>query len=124
MKPTKEDLILSDQQRVDALLANDTEALDALFTDDLIYLHSTGIIDSKQSYLDGLRQGKSKYVKVDNQPAQYRVLDGFALIQSKVVMQLLINGTPKEVSGLIISIWRFENQRWRMMSLQTTKYPV
>ena len=121
MKPSKEDLILADQQRVAALLINDTDALDALFTDDLIYLHSSGVIDSKQSYIDGLKQGKSSYVKIDYQPAQYRVLDGFALIQGKVIMQLIINGAPKEVSGLIISTWRFENQRWRMMSWQATK---
>lgn len=121
MNPTKEDLIKADQQRHAALLASDTDTLDALFTDDVIYLHSTGVIDSKQFYLDGLKQGKTKYVQIDYQPAEYRVFNGFALVLGKVVMQLLIDGAAKEVRALIISAWRFENNRWRMMSWQATK---
>jgi hypothetical protein len=121
MNPTKEDLIKTDQQRHAALLASDTDTLDALFTDDVIYLHSTGVIDSKQVYLDGLKQGKTKYLQIDYQPAEYRVFNGFALILGKVVMQLLIEGATKEVRALIISTWRFEDNRWRMMSWQATK---
>jgi hypothetical protein len=121
MNPTKEDLIQCDQQRHAALLAADTDTLDELFTDDVIYLHSTGVIDSKQFYLDGLKQGKTKYVQIDYQPSEYRVFNGFALILGKVVMQLLIGGAAKEVRALIISTWRFENNRWRMMSWQATK---
>jgi hypothetical protein len=121
MNPTKEDLIKTDQQRHAALLASDTDTLDELFTDDVIYLHSTGVIDTKQAYLDGLKNGVTRYVQIDYQPAQYRMGNGFALIQGKVVMQLLINGEPKEVRGTIISTWRFEKQRWRMMSWQATK---
>ena len=121
MNPTREDLIQTDQRRHQALLASDTDTLDALFTDDVIYLHSTGVIESKQVYLDGLKQGKTRYLQIDYQPAEYRVFDGFALILGKVVMQLLIEGAAKEVRALIISTWRFENQRWRMMSWQATK---
>jgi len=121
MNPSKEDLIKTDQQRHAALLASDTDTLDALFTDDVIYLHSSGVIDNKQFYLDNLKKGKTKYLHIDYQPAQYRVSNGFALIQGKVTMQLLIDGAEKVVSGLIISTWRFENNRWRMMSWQATK---
>jgi len=121
MNPSQADLIKSDQQRHNALLASDTDALDALFTDDVIYLHSSGVIDNKQVYLDGLKQGKTKYLQIDYQPAEYRVFNGFALILGKVAMQLLIEGAEKEVRALIISTWRFENHRWRMMSWQATK---
>lgn len=121
MNPTQADLIKTDQQRHAALLAGDTDTLDALFTDDVIYLHSTGVIDSKQVYLDGLKSGKTKYLQIDYQPAEYRVGNGFALILGKVAMQLLIEGVEKEVRALIISSWRFESNGWRMMSWQATK---
>ena len=121
MNPTQLDLMQCDQQRHNALLKADTEALDALFADDLIYLHSTAVTDNKQVFLDGLKTGKTRYLTIAYQPDQYRLGNGFALITGKVDMQLLIGGVEKEVRALIISTWRFENERWRMMSWQATK---
>ena len=43
-----------DRERVAALLAKDTPALNRLLDDELVYVHSTGVADSKQSYLEGL----------------------------------------------------------------------
>lgn len=121
MKPTQFDLMQCDQERHNALLKADTAALDALFTDDLIYLHSTAVADNKQVFLEGLRTGKTRYLTIAYQPDQYRLGREFAQIFGKVDMQLLVDGVEKEVRALIISTWRFENERWRMMTWQATK---
>lgn len=123
MSTSRQDLIECDQQRHNALLKADTEVLDALFTDDLIYLHSTGVIDDKNAYLDGLRSSRTRYLQIAYQPAEYRMAEDFALILGKVDMQLLIGGVEKQVRALIISTWRIENERWRMMSWQATTQP-
>ena len=124
MKPTQHDLIECDQQRHHALLKADTAALDALFADDLIYLHSTGVIDDKKVYLDGLKTGKTRYLTIDYQPAEYRLIDDFALILGKVDMKVLVGGTERRVRALIISTWRFEHERWKMMTWQATGEPL
>ena len=121
MNPSKQDLIACDQARHQALLAADIEALDALFADDLIYLHSTAVSDSKEVFLEGLRAGKTRYLAIDYQPGEYRLGRDFAQITAKVAMKLLIEGATKEVRALIISTWRFEQERWLMMSWQATK---
>ncbi len=123
MKPTKEDLARADEARQNALLKADIEALAELFADDLIYLHSTAVADNKQFFLDGLRSGKTKYLSIDYQPAEYRLSGAHALIFGKVDMQLLIEGVEKQIRALIISTWRFEDQRWKMVTWQATKQP-
>lgn len=123
MKPTQEDLIRADEARQNALLKADIEALDALFADDLIYLHSTAVADDKQFFLDGLRSGKTKYLTIAYQPAEYRLGGNYALIFGKVDMQLEIAGEQKPVRAVIISTWRFEDQRWQMVTWQATKQP-
>lgn len=123
MNPSREDLIECDRQRHEALLKGDTEVLDALFTDDLIYLHSTGAIDDKKVYLDGLKTGKTKYLAIAYQPDEYRFAKNFALILGKVDMKVLVGGEERKVRALIISTWRFENERWKMMIWQATTQP-
>ena len=48
-----------DRARIAALLAKDTTALDDLLDDELVYVHSTGVADTKTSYLEGLVTGKT-----------------------------------------------------------------
>jgi len=120
MNPSRQELIERDRQRHNALLKADTEVLDKLFTDDLIYLHSTGVIDRKAAYLDGLKTGKTRYLTIAYQPDEYRMGKDYALIAGKVDMQILVGGVEKQVRALIISTWRVENERWRMMTWQAT----
>lgn len=123
MNPSKQDLIQCDQQRHNALLKADTEVLDKLFTDDLIYLHSTGVIDDKKVYLDGLKTGKTRYLTIAYEVGEYRMGENFAQISGKVDMQILLADVEKQVRALIISTWRIENERWRMMTWQATTQP-
>jgi len=120
MNPSQEDLIKCDRQRHDALLATDIKVLDELFTDDLIFLHSTGVIDDKKVYLDGLKTGKTKYLAIDYQPDEYRFAKDFALILGRVDMKVLVGGEERRVRALIVSTWHFMNGRWRMMIWQAT----
>lgn len=120
MKPNQQDLIECDQQRHEALLAADTKVLEELFTDDLIYLHSTGVIDDKKVYLDGLKSGRTKYLAIDYQPDEYRFAKDFALILGRVDMKVLVGGEERKVRALVVSTWRFINGRWKMMIWQAT----
>ena len=51
------EVLEADAGRVKALLENDFVALEALLGDDLTYVHSNGHLDTKASYIEGLRSG-------------------------------------------------------------------
>jgi len=49
--------------RVAALVAGDVAALGAILSDDLHYVHSNGVADTKEAFLANLVSGKTKYVE-------------------------------------------------------------
>ncbi len=51
-------------KRFDAMQQNDFSALEGLLADDMIYTHSSGQADTKAQFLEALRTGKSRYVKI------------------------------------------------------------
>jgi uncharacterized protein (TIGR02246 family) len=54
--------------RIEALLRADLKALQQLFSDQLVYVHSAGKIDSKQPYLATLAAGNLNYVTLRYEP--------------------------------------------------------
>src|SRR5262245_58338579 len=52
---------IADDQRVAATLAADGTKLDAIFSDELRYAHSSGLVDTKTSYVQSIISGRTKY---------------------------------------------------------------
>src|SRR6187401_2593548 len=57
-----------DGRRIEALINADTKALDEIYSDDLVYVHSGGKIDSKKPYLALLTSGSLDYVSQQYDP--------------------------------------------------------
>ena len=50
----------ADDQRVAATLAADGEKLREIFSDELRYAHSSGLVDTKTSYIQSIVSGRTK----------------------------------------------------------------
>jgi ketosteroid isomerase-like protein len=61
-KATVENL---ERQRFEAQVKKDFSFLEKVFADDLIYTHSGGKQDTKTSYINSIREGKSVYDKIE-----------------------------------------------------------
>ena len=55
----------ADKARVAAMQSPDRDKLSAIFAADLRYAHSSGVVDTKASFIDVLTAGKTKYVGYD-----------------------------------------------------------
>ncbi|HWC29542.1 MAG TPA: nuclear transport factor 2 family protein, partial [Dehalococcoidia bacterium] len=55
----------ADAGRVKALLESDLAALEALLGDDLTYVHSSGALDTKTSYIESISSGRARYLAMD-----------------------------------------------------------
>jgi hypothetical protein len=60
MSSEKEILSLEDK-RIAAMLAKDLKALEDMLHEQLLYTHSSGITDTKGSWLDSIKSGNVKY---------------------------------------------------------------
>ena len=61
-----------ERQRFAAQVSKDFDFLGRVFADDLIYTHSGGKIDSKETYINSIKEGKSVYDKIEVEELRIR----------------------------------------------------
>jgi hypothetical protein len=104
MSSEKEILSLEDK-RIAALLAKDWKALEDMLHDQLLYTHSSGITDTKGSWLDSIKSGKVKY-------------NGRAQIEAD------IGGQPRTLKLLFLNAWTRTPQGWKFVAWQSCPQPT
>lgn len=112
----------AEDRRVKATTANDFAALDAVLADDLTYGHSNGIVDTKASYIESLRSGKTKYESIERGPSVVRVYGNTALVTGAATVGLRGLATPLSLRYTLAYVLR--DGQWRMVAWQSTRAPV
>ena len=111
--------------RFKAQETNDFATLERLLADDLVYTHSSGNVDSKAAYIDSLRSGKARYLKIAPDDLKVRVVGDLALIHGRGVFTLEtnVNGQKGEnpLHLSFLDIWQKKNGKWQMIAWQSTR---
>ena len=106
-----------------AIKAKDAAALGRVLADDLIYVHSGGVVDSKAQYIAKVTSGKQVYKGVDQFKVKIRGEGSTASAQYWARMRG-INATGDFDDKLVVAhIWVKTGGVWRMAYHQTTKVP-
>src|SRR5262245_61116176 len=58
---TAEEALTHEDARYAAQTSNDFAAMEKLFGDDLVYIHSSAVVDGKKEYIESMRSGRVKY---------------------------------------------------------------
>lgn len=122
MSNDKEILGLEDQ-RFAAMIARDFAALDKLVHGELLYTHSSGLTDTKASWLDSMKSGKTKYKSVSCSERQVRFFGDVALIRGKAAIEAEINGQPRSLKLLFLNAWVKTPQGWKFAAWQSCPQP-
>jgi hypothetical protein len=105
-----------------AMLAFDYAALDAILSDEVSYIHSTGVVESKAAYVAALRRGLYEYGDIRILSGQTRLFDGVAMTTGVMVMRVGANGSAKGSIRLQhVLVWRQEGAVWRLLLRQATR---
>ncbi len=112
-------------KRWDLMLKADTQTLTDLLSDDLQFIHSSGLKDSKEPYLDTIRTGVVIYRSASSRIETVVPLGDEAFIASGVVMmKATVRGTDRDLHSLFTVVWRREQRTWRLVAHQTTAVPA
>jgi len=105
-----------------AMIAQDFAALDALLAEDVVYIHSTAVEETKQGYLDGVRQGLYDYSAIDSRDVSVRRCGEVAIQTGTVTMVVGARDAPKApISLLFTLVWKREPLGWRLWQRQATR---
>jgi ketosteroid isomerase-like protein len=109
--------------RFAAMVGKDVETLDRLLDDKLIYMHSTGVADTKASYLEGLGTGVWDYQSVDRADQRIQVDGNVALVFCKMSIRLITRGVFRAFDSRALAVWVRKPDGWRLLAVQSGAIP-
>jgi Domain of unknown function (DUF4440) len=117
----------AEDARLHAMQNNDGGALGALLSDALIYQHSSGARDTRQSYLGRMASGVLHYEKVEFLAPEFRLIGRVGLVHARMLATVVGGGNRREVSNSYLAVWHYEEQGapgWKLVALQGTAVPA
>jgi uncharacterized protein (TIGR02246 family) len=110
---------------VQAVVKADAAALERYLSPDLMYTHSSGVRDTRESYISGLRSGAMKYEKWDIEKLEVRkVTDDVAVVALRSAMRVANKGKPvNEMTMSILHVFARRDGRWQLVAHQSARLP-
>jgi ketosteroid isomerase-like protein len=120
MADTRQVIKALEDQRYKAMIEADAGMLNKLLADSLVYTHSYGGSDSKESYLEGIRAKKWQYQKIERPKEEFQVHGDCVVVTGRVRIQLLSAGQPKTLNSAYTNVWVKGEKGWQMVAWQST----
>lgn len=120
---TEQQILEAEKSWANAVMTGDFAKVDALLTPDIIYAHSTGIIDTKSSYMEKLRSGKQKYDGIEHKSTTVRVHGDSVVTHSQMRMHGTNAAGKFDDKVMMMHVWVKSGGKWLLAAHQTTKLP-
>jgi uncharacterized protein (TIGR02246 family) len=111
----------ADRARFEAMIKADTAGLTDLLSADLTYVHSSGVLESRDEYVEAIRSGKYKYKKVDLEDVKVRAYGDTALVSGKATIDVTSSGNDVHSVLRFLDVWVKQDGKWRMAAWQSTR---
>lgn len=106
--------------RYAAMLAGDCAALEPLLDEDLLYTHSDGARDSRETYLEKVRQGHFIYHAIDHPAEKVVVLSDCAIVVGRMHASVSVAGSRRQINNASIAVYRKVENGWCLLMYQPT----
>jgi hypothetical protein len=118
----EESLKEAELNRFDLMVAKDQAGLKKALHQDLVYFHSSGVQDNKETYIASIVSGKSSYLAITPEELQHRVY-GKTGINTGIlnILQQAADGGQTILRLRFTDVFVYADKRWQMVSWQSTK---
>ncbi len=120
---TEAEALAAEDLRYAAQTGDDFVAMQKLYGEDLVYVHSSTLIDNKASYIDSMHSGAVKYRVMRRSDVTVRTYDCLALISGKANFDVTVKGQDLAVELRFHSIWAKRAKGLEFISWQATRVP-
>jgi hypothetical protein len=109
-------------KRFVALTEKNIDYLQNIFSDNLVYVHSSGTFDNKETYIGSLTSGKTVYNEVNIiELDTHQYAKNLVVNRGKAKLKVN-NGTPFSI--YFTSIYEKVKAGWKMVSWEATRLPI
>lgn len=113
----------AEDARYAAQTSLDYSTLERLLADDLIYIHSSALVDNKQTYLDSMRNGSVRYLAMKRSEVQVRTFGCLAVMTGLGQFDVQLKDKSVSVDLRFHSVWIHREGRLQFVSWQSTRLP-
>jgi ketosteroid isomerase-like protein len=113
----------ADAERYKAMENGDLPTLARYLADDLIYTHSSAVVDSKETYIDSLRSGKVVYKQTRRSDLRVSPYGCTAVMTGRGDFSVTIDGKGVEVQLRFTNVWVKNPEGWQMVAWEATRIP-
>ncbi len=106
-----------------AVTKGDFASLDKLLASDLIYTHSSGLVEDRATYFGNLKSGALKYEGLNEEGVTVKAYGNAAIVHAKAKMNGINAGQPFNVSAVLIHVWVKQGGSWKLAAHQATRLP-
>jgi hypothetical protein len=120
---TPEAVLAAEMARYDAQQQDDFNAMDSLIGGDLVYIHSSSLVDDKASYIESMRSGNVKYKAMRLVDHKVRIYDCLAIMTGTASFDVNVKGADLTVNLRFTEAWAKRYGRLEFVSWQATRIP-
>ena len=123
MAGNAETIVELDKKRMTAMAQKDVATLKNVLCKGLVYTHSSGRQDTKQSLIEGMESGKTVYTSIVPSDVKAQDLGNAVVLTGVAAISVNSSGKPNSFRVRFTDVYENQNGTWRMITWQSTKIP-
>jgi len=118
---TVDEALAAEDARFKAQMSGDGAGMSKLFGDDLVYVHSSTVVDTKKSFIESITSGNVKYRSMSRGESTVRTYGGVAIVSGSAKFEVTVKGENRTLELLYHAIWAKRAGGPQFISWQATK---
>jgi hypothetical protein len=120
----RREIVEAEQALYRTQIAGRVEAIRPFLARDLVYIHSTGVAESRDEYLAGVSDRLYEYGAIASREVRIQAFGEAVVMNGIVDMTVSARGASKQMIHLLFClVWVRENGAWRLNFRQATRVP-
>lgn len=119
----QDEVLKAEKAWANAVLKGDHAALDRLLAEDLIYTHSSAVVENKSVYFGKIKSGALKYEMLEHEDITVKPYGDAAILHAKIRMKGVSDGNPFTAYAVMTHVWVKQGGVWKLAAHQATRLP-
>lgn len=118
-----DDVKAADDERIAAYISGNTAVLDKYLADELVYIHSSGLVDNKKQVIDSFKSGDLKIRKFDREDIKVYQVGSTSIVSAIGHVDATIKGKDVQFDLRYSGVYAKRAGVWQLFHYQGARLP-